>query len=284
MAADSSSASVDASRARRCARRCAGRWPRGSASAARTVGGGVQLRRRRRCRRWRRRGGAAAAGSTVHRRRVGAQPAGCGPGAAPRRRLGRPAASTSAASGAGARPVDAGPCSVGTSRPRTCHVDLGQTWVHWHRARLVCTVTRPAATSATCCSDRSTASARPVPAAAGDAAAATSGRACAATARAPPRTCCGLGPPGGPLLGPGRGVRAWPRRVSRVACWASSTASTGVGGRPWSAWKCGRQLGAARRRSRPAGSTTRSSQLARATPTISRTGRLPASARSASRG
>ncbi len=34
-------------------------------------------------------------------------------------------------------------------------------------------------------------------------------------------------------------------RVSRVACWARCIASTGVGGRPWSAWNCGGELAAA---------------------------------------
>ena len=64
-------------------------------------------------------------------------------------------------------------------------------------------------------------------------------------------------------------------RVSSVACWASWSVSTGVGGRPWVAWNSA------------ASSLRRASTLARrlekrwfssgSTPTISRTGRLRAS-------
>ena len=63
------------------------------------------------------------------------------------------------------------------------------------------------------------------------------GRRCRASdrARASPSTATASASPGGALLGRSAGA-CLACRVSSVACWARSSASTGVGGRPCSAW------------------------------------------------
>jgi len=95
------------------------------------------------------------------------------------------------------------------------------------------------------------------------------------TARSPPRTAAASR----------RQTRRWSAsergsclasRVSKVACWASLTASIGVGGRPWSAWNWTAR--AARRVSMAARRDDQAVVSSSGIPTISRTLRRPAAA------